>query len=380
MLRRHHGYAHRDAEMNDHDWNLLLDRYLAGECSPAEETLIGRELVARGESLAALEALRAAHRDTPGGSRSLPATGSAAATDVAAALARLDRRLVRAGLHPEIALRRPLRLEPTTGTGRSCIRRKYGLRAAAAVALLLGGGVAAWLLARPRERIVVASAPASREFATARGQRAMFQLIDGTQVLLSVDSRLRLPAEYGASRRDVYLDGEAYFTVMHDAARPFVVHTGRGVTRDIGTKFGVRAYRNETADWVVVAEGAVAVAANAVDVHERSLKAGQLAVVSSTGAVAVADGVDIDRELAWTRGELRFANTPLDLASQRLGQWYDVDVQLADSSLAGRPVSGEYAGEPLDHVLTLITAAVGADFERHGKHVVISLKTGGPQP
>lgn len=208
----------------------------------------------------------------------------------------------------------------------------------------------------------------------------MFQLIDGTQVLLSVDSRLRLPAEYGASRRDVYLDGEAYFTVMHDAARPFVVHTGRGVTRDIGTKFGVRAYRNETADWVVVAEGAVAVAANAVDVHERSLKAGQLAVVSSTGAVAVADGVDIDRELAWTRGELRFANTPLDLASQRLGQWYDVDVQLADSSLAGRPVSGEYAGEPLDHVLTLITAAVGADFERHGKHVVISLKTGGPQP
>src|SRR5205823_9036692 len=54
-------------------------------------------------------------------------------------------------------------------------------------------------------------APAMREFATARGRRAAIELADGTRIVLSVDSKLRVPVDYGRTTRAVYLEGEAYF-------------------------------------------------------------------------------------------------------------------------------------------------------------------------
>src|SRR5206468_9531820 len=67
----------------------------------------------------------------------------------------------------------------------------------------------------------------------------------------------RFPAQFGQVR-DVYLDGEAFFEVAHDARRPFAVHTARAVARDLGTRFNVRAYRDAADVVVAVAEGAVA--------------------------------------------------------------------------------------------------------------------------
>lgn len=362
------------------EWDLLLDRYLAGECSPAEEAIVEQEFEARGGSRTVLEALRSA-RALRAGAEEMPLSHTAPPAELAAAFTRLDQRLVEAGLRP--TPRRRLRLEPARD--RSPRHRSipwYGLRAAAVTTLLLGGAaLAAWLLHRPRAQSAIAvSLVGGQDFATARGQRATFRLPDGTQVVLNVDSHLRVPAAYGRERRDVYVEGEAYLTVVHDAARPFTVHTARGVTRDIGTKFDIRAYPDDATESVVVTEGVVAVAAKTNVASEQQLKAGQLAVVLPTGTVAIAERVDVDRELAWTRGELHLENIPLGVAIRRLGQWYDVDVVLADSSLGARPVSGVYADEPIDQVLTLVTAAVGARFERHGKRVVIFTKTGGAQP
>ena len=105
-------------------------------------------------------------------------------------------------------------------------------------------------------------AAAVAEYSTPRARRADFLLKDGTHVLLSVDSRLRVPADYGVSDRRVYLEGEAYFEVKHDSAARFLVHTDHAVTEDLGTRFDVRAYRGDSVMRVVVAEGRVAVRGN----------------------------------------------------------------------------------------------------------------------
>lgn len=371
------------------DWNLLLDRYLAGECEPSEEASIQQELTRLGETLA-VEALRSArsralvrgYGDESEIDSQLSAGEGLSPAEVTEALARVDQRLVDAELRPAAAPRLRLRLVPTMRGSRrptTPLRRLRAVTAAAAV--LLAAGAATWLALRPsRASRTPVVASDMRELITARGQRGVFQLVDGSEVVLDVASRLRIPAGYGLSRRDVYLEGSAHFTVSHDASRPFIVHTARGITRDIGTKFTVRAYRDDAAEWVVVSEGSVAVAATANAAAERLLVAGQLAVVSPTGTIAVADSVDLQQELAWTRGELQFANVPLGAAIRRLSQWYDVDIELVDSSLAGRPVSGTYAGEPLRQVLTLVTAAVGAEFTWRGHRVVIFARTGGPRP
>src|SRR6267378_4397219 len=155
--------------------------------------------------------------------------------------------------------------------------------AAAIVAAVIGAGAAWWLGHAARS---VAQAPATREYATPRGRRAILRLLDGTEITLNADSRLRAPVSFAARQRDVYLEGEAYFRVVHDAARPFVVHTAGGAIRDIGTAFGVRAYGDAARERVAVVEGAVAVTGT-------PLRAGQVATRLRSGAVRVLRGAKV---------------------------------------------------------------------------------------
>jgi transmembrane sensor len=242
--------------------------------------------------------------------------------------------------------------------------RWHAAIAAAIVAALVGAGGAWWLA---REARSVAQTPVMREYATPRGRRAALRLFDGTEITLNADSKLRAPVTFATRQRDVYLEGEAYFSVVHDAARPFVVHTAGGAVRDLGTRFGIHAYGDATRERVAVVEGVVAVT-------ETAVRAGQVATRSRVGGggVRVLKRANVADELAWTRGRLVFGSVPLEEAARRLGRWYDLDVRVADPELARRPVTGSYGDEPVAQVLTLITAAVGARYDWQGRSVTIS--------
>ena len=109
-----------------------------------------------------------------------------------------------------------------------------------------------------------------------------------------------------------------------------------------------------------------------VAVAETVVHAGQVATRSRAGGVHVVSRAKVDDELAWTRGRLVFESVPLSEVVQQLGRWYDLDIRVDDPAVAGRPVTGSYGDEPVAQVLTLITAAVGARYEWHGRSVTIA--------
>ena len=73
-----------------------------------------------------------------------------------------------------------------------------------------------------------------------RGGDFRLVLSDGTQVAINAESKLRYPIRFDSISRNVYVSGEAYFKVAHDASRPFRVHTSKGVIELLGTEFNVR--------------------------------------------------------------------------------------------------------------------------------------------
>ncbi len=364
--------------MNDSIDFASVERYVAGQCTPAERARIEawiRGEPGRHEYIESLRAIGVAWADE------LPGY------DSTAAWAAVRERVTSGapGVRPEwlraapIPRRWPHRVGTDRGwrlampaAGARTARRQSLI--AAMIVVGVGIGVAVGSL---RHR--ASGVSPSRTYATAAGQRLSMTLADGTQLTLAPASRVHVAADYGhpTGAREVELEGEAYFAVAHDAAHPFAVSAHGVVVRDIGTAFDMRAYPADAGTRIAVAEGAVAVTtASRCGVGVRAgrrepcsaeAKAGDVATVAD-GAVAVEHGVDVASLTTWTRGALTFQRTPLRDVAAELSRWYDVNVVLGDASLAEKRVSGTFEQESIRPVLDLVAAAAQARYvaERSG--------------
>jgi ferric-dicitrate binding protein FerR (iron transport regulator) len=237
--------------------------------------------------------------------------------------------------------------------------------AAAAAAVVL----AAVALERSSAHEHVASEPPAGSYATATMQRAEIRLADGTRVRMAPASRLRVAADFGRERRDVYLEGEAYFDVVHDA-RPFTVYAGNASARDLGTAFSVRSYVEDSAVRVVVREGQVALSGVG------RLAAGDVGRLTSQGVASLRHDADVDAMLAWLDGRHGFVDAPLGQVLRELARWYGTDVRLADSSLAALPFTGTVEGATPSMALDVVASTLGLTVHRDGGHTLLTRSRG----
>ncbi len=338
-----------------YDWEVLA-RYLAGESSAAEAAGVRRWLEEHPEVLGGLEQPLARLRHAP------PAD-----LDVEDALGRVHARMDAAPLH----------VLPATTTGS---RRVLGggwvgaLRAAAVVAVLVGGALVARQLLRGPIGIrpFGQAVAAARSYRTGIGQRDSVLLPDGTRVLLGPASTLTVAANF-STQRVVTLQGEALFDVRHDTAHPFTVRAGDALVQDIGTRFMVVGDAGERVR-VVVTEGAVRLSsARAANGAATSLvlSAGDAGTVESDGRTVVQPHADAREELAWTRGLLVFRGAPIAEVAAGLRRWYGVELRVSDPALAQRHLTTSFNGEPRERVLQVIALALGGHIELRGDTAIL---------
>lgn len=345
--------------MSEFDWTLLA-RYAAGDCTDDERREVERWLAESPEHELELRAIRAVTEH-----------GDWTLDDITRArlLAQVKARIA-ATKAPAIApAKTPAQVPLKTIAQRPARRIAVGLRAAAAAAVLIAGSALGYR-ALNHSAPVETEAPAPKTFATTRGQRAEIRLPDGTAVVLAPESRLQVEPGFGSPERVVRLEGQAAFTVTHDEARPFAVLTAHGVARDLGTRFVVRAYPEDTASEVVVAEGLVAVSAASLPGDSVLLTPGERARVAADRPPTTSR-VAAEQYFAWTEGELRFRQTRLDEALPQVARWYDVDARLASPSLGARRLTASFSSEPAGDVVALIAAALDLAVEHaDGRYIL----------
>jgi transmembrane sensor len=342
----------------EYGWNLL-DRVLSDESTPEERTAFEAWLAEspdRRELLATLVEQRDAGKrfDVNAAWRAVAArtVQSASPTPAATPVARLDRHR------------------------RRTVRFGTLQRLAAAIVLVVLGGFAAW-----RMHWVLPNPAATREVAwhetsAPRGAHATITLADGSLVLLNAGSTIRYAADSASGPRDVYLTGEAYFTVTHDATRPFRVHAARATVQDVGTKFVVRAWGGTLDAIVVVTQGAVALTRDGTPSSDTAqLTAGMLGRVGASGPV-VTRRVDVAKYTAWTEGRITFDDATLAEAVPTIERWYDVEIVVTDTALARHRVSAEFRDESLGDVLNALSVALNADVRREGRKVTFTPRGG----
>jgi transmembrane sensor len=238
------------------------------------------------------------------------------------------------------------------------------LRVAAAAAIIIGGTILWQNLRRAEVN------RSEQTFATSVGERRQVVLTDGTKVLLGPTTRLVVGSGTD-DQRMVSLDGIAYFSVVHDPARPFTVKAGAISIQDVGTAFAVET-DDSAGTRVAVDSGSVAI--GAVDQNNSRgavLNARDRATVDAQGVVAVERASVSEADLAWIQGRLVFRDAPLILVGAELYRWYGVRLRVADSSLANLHLTASFSGEPVDRVLNVIALSLGGRIERQGSVAIL---------
>ncbi len=174
-----------------------------------------------------------------------------------------------------------------------------------------------------------------------QGKTAKIMLPDGSKVWLNACSRLIFPQAFlKDAPREVRLIGEAYFEVVHDERRPFIVYSETVSTKVLGTQFNIRSFNNEK-PCVTLVSGSVKCEAKGT--NPVILKPGQQVVVTPNGSGFSVSDADLEGVLSWKNGEFYFEDQTLRDVLTEIGRWYNVNVVFSSEEHLGDPL--HYTGD-----------------------------------
>ncbi|MFA5849754.1 MAG: FecR domain-containing protein [Bacteroidales bacterium] len=159
-----------------------------------------------------------------------------------------------------------------------------------------------------------------------KGGEFYLVLPDGTEVHLNSNSTLKYPSKFSEGKREVYLDGEAFFRVRHSESIPFLVITNKSITKVLGTEFNVKS--DSLINQVTLCTGSVEIE-NLLTKTKTSIKPDEQTTISNHETqVETVDSYEIS---AWTQGKYYFQKQSLAEITKKLNDWYDVDFRFKEN-------------------------------------------------
>jgi ferric-dicitrate binding protein FerR (iron transport regulator) len=168
-----------------------------------------------------------------------------------------------------------------------------------------------------------------------RGGQFFIKLSDGTQVWLNSESQLKYPVSFivGEARKVELVYGEAYFNVspssQHKGSK-FKVFNSFQEVEVIGTKFNIKAYKNENNIYTTLVEGKVAVS---IKNRKQYLTLNQQLNLDIKTNVSTRREIDVFNEISWKDGVFSFEEKSLKEIMTVLSRWYDVEVVFKNKSI-----------------------------------------------
>lgn len=163
----------------------------------------------------------------------------------------------------------------------------------------------------------------------APGTIARVELPDSSKVWINSGSMLRYPSHFRHNKREVSIDGEAYFEVRSDIEHPFIVKTSSELeVMAHGTCFNVSAYSQDAKVTTTLVEGSVSMFLKG----ERKclLRKGEDGIYfPDTGLIKIEQG-NVYEKTAWKDGKIVFRDASLEDVFNKLGRKYNIDFTFHD--------------------------------------------------
>jgi len=193
-------------------------------------------------------------------------------------------------------------------------------------------------------------------------------LKDGSAVTLNKHATLSASDEFGDKNRAVKLQGEAYFSVNHDAKRPFVITINDVKIKVLGTRFNVYPDSINHKLTVTVESGRVAILYHA---KSTILTKGEKAIVEFDNATLAKCINEDENFISWKTGELYFNDTPLDQVVESINKQYNVQFELASSDLANYQLNASFDYTDVEKVKELLSIVLKVTITgENGKYII----------
>ena len=198
-------------------------------------------------------------------------------------------------------------------------------------------------------------------------------LSDGTRVFVNAMSKLVFPVRFSGNKREITLEGEAYFEVAKDKSKPFIV-TIKGVQVEVlGTSFNIKAYPDDNHSFTTLVEGKVKLSSGNQTSDGYFLEPDHQAVYDPTSGRMVINKVDARQIVQWTSGRYSFTNETLEEIMKTLSRWYDFNCRFQDEALKKiRFEGGLNKYESINPILDIINETGKVKVTVKGKDVLFS--------
>lgn len=189
------------------------------------------------------------------------------------------------------------------------------------------------------------------------GTQSRIELPDGTVVFLNSGSSMRFPNNFASNQtRQVELTGEGYFSVTKNEKQPFIVVTDKFQVKVLGTTFSINAYPGNALHTVALVEGKVRLQ-QAGDLEEQAVEMRKNQVYCFNpvnNKFTLQDEENLNKYTQWINGKIVFYDDHINAVAEKLGNWYNVDFEIADKKLEKYRFTGTFMNEPIEQVLDVL--------------------------
>lgn len=209
----------------------------------------------------------------------------------------------------------------------------------------------------------------------------LIRLDDGTSVILNPASQLRYPRVFKNDKREVFLDGVAFFEVTKNAKLPFYVYSDEMVTRVLGTSFLIRASHLDRQFKVIVNTGKVAVSSKYSTSSSKSISSQKQVLITPNQEVTLyRDSKELVKNklkkpqplsLEVANLSFNFHETPISKVVDVFREAYGVNIRYNEKNLANCPLTASLSGMPLYEKLDLICKAIEANYRVIDGEIII---------
>ena len=210
------------------------------------------------------------------------------------------------------------------------------------------------------------------------GKRAQITLSEGTKIWVNSGSKLVYPTSFAENKREIYLEGEAIFDIVHMDDKPFIVRTKDFDIKDIGTIFNVSVYSDDPFSSTMLEQGKIELIypGKSFLSHETlDITPGTLAVFDHIQRNFKQSKVNPAKYTSWREGYLIFESEKLENILTKLGRYYNMEMVITDTQLKNEKFSGllDLKNSP-EEVLAIINETTSLSYTINHNKIFINPK------